>query len=82
MSEDKLKDSIAEVKELMQTALDGKERDLLGDLMKGITKKHPAEIDESISDQLDSKAVEFESKHPKLARALREVLDSLNKMGV
>lgn len=82
MTSDQLRDSIAEVKLLMQTALKGKEKDLLGDLMAEITSKHPAEIDESIGEQLDEKAVEFESRHPKLARALREVMDSLNKMGV
>ena len=82
MTSDQLRESIAEIKKLMQTALDGKEKDLLGDLMEAIIKPHPHEIDDSIGDQLDSKAVEFESRHPRLAKALRELMDALNKMGV
>lgn len=82
MSADQLKDSIAEVKVLMQTALDGKERDFLGDLMETIARGHKHHEDTDIGDQLDAKALEFESNHPKLARAIREVMDALNKMGV
>lgn len=82
MSEDKLKDSIAEVKTLMHTALDSKERDFLGDLMEAIAGGHAEIADSDIGEQLDAKAVEFESSHPKLARAIREVMDVLNKMGV
>ena len=83
MTHDQLKASIAEVRTLMQTALDAKEKDLLGDLMAAISGEHSApEEAETIAGQLDTQAVAFESKHPKLARAIREVMDSLNKMGV
>ncbi|NIB43971.1 DUF4404 family protein [Pseudomaricurvus alkylphenolicus] len=86
MTEDQLRASIAEVRALMHTALDSKEKDLLGDIMESISRGHAEEHSQdhadTISQQLDTKAVEFESKHPKLARAIREVMDSLNKMGV
>ena len=83
MTHDQLKASIAEVKVLMQAALDSKERDLLGDIISGIGGDHREAADNAVlTTQLDEQAVEFESKHPKLARAVREVMDSLNKMGV
>ena len=82
MTNDQLKQSIAEIKVLMHTALDDKEKDLLSHLITGISKSHPHEIDDGITEQLDSKAVEFESRHPKLAKALRELMDTLSKMGI
>jgi len=87
---EQLKASIAEVKKLMTTALDSKQRDLLGgilDSMGGGHSEPPAEVIESeaiesFGEQLDEHAVEFETEHPRLARAIREVMDLLGKMGV
>lgn len=85
MTNDALKAHIAEIRGLMETALASKEKDLLGDLLSGIIDssspaKSPA--DDNLIGQLDAAAVDFEMDHPKLSKALREVGDTLNKMGV
>ncbi len=83
MTHDQLKSSIANVRELMQTALDGKERDLLGGILTHIVSDdHDPLATADVGKQLDVQAVAFESSHPMLARALREVMDVLNKMGL
>ncbi|WP_439135175.1 DUF4404 family protein [Pseudomaricurvus sp.] len=87
---EQLKASISEVKKLMTTALDSKQRDLLGGILESMGGGHsepPVEITEpetieSYGEQLDEHAVEFEAEHPRLARAIREVMDLLGKMGV
>lgn len=87
---EQLKASITEVKKLMHTALDSKERDLLGDILESMGGGHSEpppevvepEVIESYGEQLDERAVEFEAEHPRLARAIREVMDLLGKMGV
>lgn len=87
---EQLKASIAEVKALMHTALDDKQRDLLGGILESMGGGHSApppeavepEAIESLGEQLDEQAVEFETEHPRLARAIREVMDLLAKMGV
>jgi len=92
MTDDQLKASIANVREIMRVALETPERDLLGHLLSEMVRgPQVAVADEStevdndmgtLTDQLGQQAVGFESEHPQLARALRELIDALNKMGV
>ncbi len=87
MTEQELKSSIDNVRKLTGTALDNHERDLLGDLMGRIVKAHSGqkitpEEHESLHEQLDEQAVSFESRHPTIAKAIREVMDVLHKMGI
>lgn len=82
MANEALKQSIAQVRTLMQAALDSKERDLLSDLMTKIGEDHHDAVDDDLKDELDRKAVDFEAEHPKLAGAVREVMDALNKLGL
>lgn len=83
-----LRASIAELKRQMHVALDEKERDLLGEIVESIgggQVEPPAEVlenPEEIAEQLEVQAVNFESRHPKLAGAIREVMDVLAKMGI
>lgn len=85
---EQLRTSIAELKRQMHVALDDKERDLLGELVESIGGGHvepPAEVLESkdeITEQLEVQAVNFETRHPKVAGAIREVMDVLAKMGI
>ncbi|GAB3110632.1 DUF4404 family protein [Aestuariicella hydrocarbonica] len=81
-SNEELKAQIEEVRKLMQTAIDGKQRDLLGNLLANMGGGQVQAEPSHLGEQLEEQAVGFESKHPKLARALREVMDTLNKMGV
>jgi hypothetical protein len=85
---EQLKQSIAELKKNMHHALDTKERTLLSDMLESIGggERDPApevldETDE-LREQLGEQAVQFESRHPKLAGAIREVMDVLAKMGI
>ena len=85
MTNEALRAHIAEIRGLMETALASKEKDLLGDLLSGIVESAEREktvANDNLVDQLDAAAVDFEMDHPKLSKALREVGDTLNKMGV
>lgn len=85
MTNEALKAHIAEIRGLMEAALASKEKDLLGDLLSGIiesSESEKKETDDTLVHQLDAAAVDFEMDHPKLSQALREVGDTLNKMGV
>lgn len=85
MTNEALRAHIAEIRGLMETALASKEKDLLGDLLSGIVQSaepETASVNDKLVDQLDAAAVDFEMDHPKLSKALREVGDTLNKMGV
>jgi len=94
MTNDQLRASIANVREVMQVALESSERDLLGHLLSEMVRGPQVAVAAggaalavnndigSLTDQLDEQAVGFESEHPQLARALRELIDALNKMGV
>jgi len=83
MTDDQLRESIANVRQLMQTARDGKEKDLIGDVLANIVNgDNVSSAAGDTTTQLDEQAAVFEADHPKLAGALREVIDSLNKMGL
>lgn len=85
---EELRASIAELKRQMHVALDDKERDLLGEIVESIGGGHvhpPVQVledKEEITEQLEVQAVNFETRHPKLAGAIREVMDVLAKMGI
>ncbi len=79
MAEQTLQESIRELKTTINDALDDHERDLFGDLM---TRMAGGSVDETVHSDLASKAAEFEASHPHVTRSIREVMDSLNKMGI
>jgi Domain of unknown function (DUF4404) len=69
------------------SSLGPEERDLFGRLMSDIVKIAQGEEPEdkpkeTLLGQLELKASDFESGHPRLAAVIRQVLDSLNKMGI
>lgn len=84
MTNENLKAHIAEIKVLMEKAVGSHERDLLGDILSRIIEPKALEASErtTLAEQISASAVEFEMDHPGLAKSLREVGDSLNKMGV
>ncbi|MFT7301033.1 MAG: chromosome segregation ATPase [Porticoccus sp.] len=68
-------------------ALAPEDRDLFGHLLSDMVRIAQGEEPgvnpkESLRDQLEHKASDFESDHPRLAAIVRQVLDSLNKMGI
>lgn len=86
MTQEQLKDSIAHARRMMQLALEAKQRDLLGNLVAAIagapSHVNTVSLEAGPDTLLDQQVVEFESGHPKLTGGLREVMDSLNKMGI
>ena len=87
MTEQQLRASIDNVRELTTQALESHERDLLGRLMSRIVlaaqgEDFSSDEHESLHEQLDEQAVSFESRHPTLAKAIREVMDVLHRMGI
>jgi hypothetical protein len=79
MTDSSLEQSIRELKVTINEALNEHERDLFGDLM---TRMAGGSVDETVHSDLASKATEFEVSHPHVARSIREVMDSLSKMGI
>ncbi len=89
MTSEELQSQLDELhKELEKAkALAPEERDFLGHLMTEIVSISqgglaPETPKESLRDQLEHKASEFETGHPRLAAVIRQVLDALNKMGI
>jgi len=86
MTTDQLKTSISTTRLLMQIALDSKQRDLIGGVLSAMGGGKPYRQfhheQRSLLVPVDEQAVDFEAGHPKLTRGVREVMDSLNKMGI
>lgn len=85
MTTDQLKASISTTRLLMKIALDSKQRDLIGGVLSAMGgKKYLQQRQEkrAILVPVDEQAVDFEAGHPKLTGGVREVMDSLNKMGI
>lgn len=85
MTTDQLKTSISTTRLLMQIALDSKQRDLIGGVLSAMGGKPSLQLQRnqrSLLVPVDEQAVDFEAGHPKLTGGVREVMDSLNKMGI
>ena len=78
-----LRASIATTRLLMKIALESKQRDLIGGVLSsmGGGESFPPKRNRVLS-PVDEQAVKFEADHPKITGGVREVVDSLNKMGI
>jgi hypothetical protein len=56
--------------------------ELLGDITRLLGKPATAGEHNSLIEQLDSLAVQFEAEHPALGNAIRQVVDALAKAGI
>jgi uncharacterized membrane protein YccC len=67
-----------------QDKLDGRTRELLERIATDVEDVIDENAEESASprERIESAATEFEAEHPTLARILREVGDTLAKLGV
>ena len=83
---DELKAKLEELRSELQTAsqVTPADRDLWTNLMTDIVNLSNAEgeIEQSFRPSLEEKAAAYEVDHPKVAFAVRQVLDMLAKMGV
>jgi len=55
---------------------------LLGDITRLLGKPATAGEGDSLIENLDSLAVQFEAEHPALGHAIRQVVDALGKAGI
>ena len=89
MDSETLKQQLKELHETLEDAshLSTSERDVLGHLMEemveiassGSVEEQDAE---GIVDQLEKQATDFETRHPRLAGVLRQIMDALERMGI
>lgn len=56
--------------------------ELLGDITRLLGKPTTAGEHDSLIEQLDGLAVQFEAEHPALGNAIRQVMDALGKAGI
>ena len=56
--------------------------ELLGDITRLLGKPASAHEHNSLIEQLDGLAVQFEAEHPALGNAIRKVVDALAKAGI
>jgi len=56
--------------------------ELLGDITRLLGKPTTAHEHNSLIEQLDGLAVQFEAEHPALGNAIRQVMDALGKAGI
>ncbi|MGH1370946.1 MAG: DUF4404 family protein [Cellvibrionaceae bacterium] len=86
MTTDQLKVSITTTRLLMKIALESKQRDLIGGVLSAMggnsTYLQQRRGKRTMLVPVNEQAVEFEADHPKLTGGVREVMDSLNKMGI
>ncbi|MDM3871901.1 DUF4404 family protein [Porticoccus sp. W117] len=89
MTNYELKQQIAELRHSLEQAseTDVHVRDMLGSLMEDIvvlvSENDEGEVDsQAVRSQLDQQAADFESRHPKIAGLLRQLMDQLAKLGI
>ncbi|MBG57570.1 MAG: DUF4404 domain-containing protein [Porticoccus sp.] len=86
---DDLRDQLATLHNELEKAktLDPEDRDMLGHLMSDMIRIAQGDLEkephhESLREQLERKAGDFDLDHPRLAGVVRQLLDSLGKMGI
>ena len=89
MKDEHLKQQIDAVHEELEKAskLTPKERDVFGTLMTDIVTTASSEDqdsgkDETLHQRIDNYITEVEERHPQFAGALRQIMDSLNRIGI
>lgn len=86
MSDEKLNDLLTQVHEHLQqqTSLDEQGQELLQQVLRDIknTSAGEVELQQDLSDRIEQQAVEFEQAHPTLAEILRQIMDTLGRIGV
>lgn len=86
MSDEKLNDLLTQVHEHLQqqTSLDEQGQELLQQVLRDIKNSSAGEVElqQDLSDRIEQQAVEFEQAHPTLAEILRQIMDTLGRIGV
>lgn len=88
MTSEDLKTQIQELRQQLEYAskADAHVKDMFGSLMEDIVvlaTHGPAEVDtDGVKEQLEQHATDFESRHPRIASLMRQLMDLLAKMGI
>lgn len=86
MSDEKLHELLTQVHEHLQqqTSLDEQSQKLLQQVLSDVRNASAGEIElqQDLSDRIEQQAVQFEQAHPTLAEILRQIMDTLGRIGV
>lgn len=87
MADEKLHQLLTQVHEQLkqQGGLDDESQALLQKVLadvKAIPSEAPEEFQQDLSERIEQQAVQFEQAHPTLAEILRQIMDTLGRIGV
>lgn len=88
MSDEKLHQLLNQVHEQLkqQDSIDGESQALLQQVLTDIKAASGSDstddIPQDLSDRIEQQAVEFEQAHPTLSGVLRQIMDTLGRIGV
>lgn len=86
MADEKLHELLTQVHEHLQqqTSLDEQSQKLLQQVLIDVQTASTGEVEleQDLSDRIEQQAVQFEQAHPTLAEILRQIMDTLGRIGV
>jgi hypothetical protein len=88
MADEKLHQLLTQVHEQLQQqdSLDAESQALLQQVLTDVktasSSDNMDEIPQDLSDRIEQQAVQFEQAHPTLAEILRQIMDTLGRIGV
>jgi hypothetical protein len=89
MTDQELRQELQELHDQIEASLhkSPSDKDLLGHIMTDVVRlaqgEEIGEVDaESLKEQLEDKATDFESRHPTIAGVLRDMMDVLARLGI
>lgn len=87
MSDDKIQQLLVELHEQLQekNALDDETKGLLQQVLDDVKdglNKETTEFEQDLPDRIEQHAVQFEQEHPTLSGILRQIIDTLGRIGV
>lgn len=88
MADTKLHQLLTQVHEqlMQQESIDSESQALLQQVLADVKVASGAgsssEIEQDLSDRIEQQAVQFEQEHPTLAEVLRQIMDTLGRIGV
>jgi hypothetical protein len=86
MADEKLHQLLTQVHEHLQqqSSLDEQSQKLLQQVLMDVQSASDGEVElqQDLSDRIEQQAVQFEQAHPTLAEILRQIMDTLGRIGV
>jgi cobalamin biosynthesis Mg chelatase CobN len=86
MADEKLHQLLTQVHEHLQqqSSLDEQSQKLLQQVLIDVQSASNGEVElqQDLSDRIEQQAVQFEQAHPTLAEILRQIMDTLGRIGV